>query len=336
MSDYLGNLAARSLDPVPAVRPRLASRFEPRSPAAAPLAASPAAAEPALVEESVEVRAETPRPRRSRRRVVMAAEPAVIEEPVEVRAETPRPQRSRRRVVMAAEPAEERTVEVRGEEVAIPPVVRPQRGMADREAQPFETSPPGPLSSGAGEGGRSRTVPAVQPVALGQTLRMSPPSPALLERGPGGEVSRADRPVNAQPPGALQPALPAPASSALHPSRDSISRPAPQDSFPLVSREKSPPIAVSPAVPSSPATRQPLEERPVTPPLQPRITVVERSSLPVRAEAPAAEPVIQISIGRIEVRATPPPAQPARPRPATHAAMSLEEYLRRRSRRGDG
>ncbi len=154
MSDYLGNLAARSLDPVPAVRPRLASRFEPRSPAAAPLAASPAAAEPALVEESVEVRAETPRPRRSRRRVVMAAEPAVIEEPVEVRAETPRPQRSRRRVVMAAEPAEERTVEVRGEEVAIPPVVRPQRGMADREAQPFETSPPGPLSSGAGEGGR--------------------------------------------------------------------------------------------------------------------------------------------------------------------------------------
>jgi hypothetical protein len=72
------------------------------------------------------------------------------------------------------------------------------------------------------------------------------------------------------------------------------------------------------------------------PPLQPRITVMERAPLPVRAEAPAAEPVIQISIGRIEVRATPPPAQPARPRPAAPSAPSLEEYLRRRTRRGDG
>ena len=75
---------------------------------------------------------------------------------------------------------------------------------------------------------------------------------------------------------------------------------------------------------------------PASPLLQPRVTVVERQPPPVRPEAPAAEPVIQVTIGRIEVRATPPPAQPSRPRPAALPALSLEEYLRRRSRKGDG
>src|SRR6185295_952203 len=68
---------------------------------------------------------------------------------------------------------------------------------------PFETSPPGPLSSRAGEGERNRAVEACRvrsvhhepfamrtahPAAMPPRLRS--PSPALLERGPGGEVSK--------------------------------------------------------------------------------------------------------------------------------------------------
>lgn len=62
---------------------------------------------------------------------------------------------------------------------------------------------------------------------------------------------------------------------------------------------------------------------------------MERPPAPVRAAAPAVEPVIQVTIGRIEVRATQPAPQPSRPRSAAPNAMSLEEYLRRRSRRGE-
>src|SRR6185295_4046933 len=48
---------------------------------------------------------------------------------------------------------------------------------------PFETSPPGPLSSGAGEGELEKAKPD-------SPSCFSSPSPAPLERGPGGEVSK--------------------------------------------------------------------------------------------------------------------------------------------------
>lgn len=71
--------------------------------------------------------------------------------------------------------------------------------------------------------------------------------------------------------------------------------------------------------------------------LQPKVAPADQLAFPPRQQpaAAAAEPVIQVTIGRIEVRATPPPLQPARPRPAAQSAGSLEEYLQRRSRRGD-
>jgi uncharacterized protein (TIGR03032 family) len=55
---------------------------------------------------------------------------------------------------------------------------------------PFETSPPGPLSSGAGEGESMRAPVAEAGLVRGKTVVDRPPSPAPLERGPGGEVSK--------------------------------------------------------------------------------------------------------------------------------------------------
>jgi DNA topoisomerase III len=55
---------------------------------------------------------------------------------------------------------------------------------------PFETSPPGPLSSGAGEGERVRRDIAQQASLFGKPAVDRPPSP-VRERGIGGEASRA-------------------------------------------------------------------------------------------------------------------------------------------------
>ncbi|HEV8581015.1 MAG TPA: DNA topoisomerase 3 [Thermoanaerobaculia bacterium] len=61
-------------------------------------------------------------------------------------------------------------------------------GLAGRGGIPFETSPPGPLSSEAGEGG-TRTNGIAELRSRAAAPHRSP-SPASLERGPGGEVSK--------------------------------------------------------------------------------------------------------------------------------------------------
>ncbi|HEV2844921.1 MAG TPA: hypothetical protein VG477_08755, partial [Thermoanaerobaculia bacterium] len=69
--------------------------------------------------------------------------------------------------------------------------------------------------------------------------------------------------------------------------------------------------------------------------LQPQITFLDRDPFPVRPEPSAPEPVIHVTIGRIEVRATPAPKAPARERQAARPPVDLEEYLRQRSK-GEG
>ena len=73
---------------------------------------------------------------------------------------------------------------------------------------------------------------------------------------------------------------------------------------------------------------RPLAERPALPRLEPR------PALPV-APPPAAEPLIRVTIGRIEVRAVlprpalSPPSAPARPPSAP--ALGLDDYLKQRN-----
>jgi hypothetical protein len=62
------------------------------------------------------------------------------------------------------------------------------------------------------------------------------------------------------------------------------------------------------------------------------VPAVERDPFSVRREPPAAETVIQVTIGRIEVKATPAPKAPARERPASRPAVDLDEYLKQRAR----
>lgn len=58
----------------------------------------------------------------------------------------------------------------------------------------------------------------------------------------------------------------------------------------------------------------------------------ERPAPAIGRETPPASPAtIQVTIGRIEVRATPAPDSPARSSRATTPALSLEDYLRQRS-----
>jgi hypothetical protein len=52
-------------------------------------------------------------------------------------------------------------------------------------------------------------------------------------------------------------------------------------------------------------------------------------------EQPAPAPTIQVTIGRIEVRATPPPAPSQSQQRSTPSIMSLDQYLQQRSKGGD-
>jgi hypothetical protein len=69
--------------------------------------------------------------------------------------------------------------------------------------------------------------------------------------------------------------------------------------------------------------------------VRPRIVEHDRSQRWERAapgEAGSEVPTnVTVTIGRIEVRAIAPPAEPPRPRASTSTVMALEDYLRRRS-----
>jgi hypothetical protein len=80
--------------------------------------------------------------------------------------------------------------------------------------------------------------------------------------------------------------------------------------------------------------------------VQPRVAMrVEYQQSPDRLRSPFQQPIIQqtepqvtptinVTIGRIEVRATPPPVAPKRKPQSAAPTISLEEYLRRRDRGG--
>jgi hypothetical protein len=89
--------------------------------------------------------------------------------------------------------------------------------------------------------------------------------------------------------------------------------------------------AESPAPQPEAAVAKP-EAPAIAPRLEPRMIAVPAP--PAVAAPPPPAPTIQVTIGRIEVRATPASASPAR-KEKTSPVMTLEEYSRQRSRRGE-
>lgn len=113
-----------------------------------------------------------------------------------------------------------------------------------------------------------------------------------------------------------------PAEDAAPPRRGADPRPARSPSTGTRSGEDRAPAAPLPPSASTPSPSIVMVQ-PVVRSAPPPAAVAEA------AEAPAPAPVIEVSIGRIEVRATQAPASAA---PVRHAssALSLDDYLRRR------
>ena len=69
--------------------------------------------------------------------------------------------------------------------------------------------------------------------------------------------------------------------------------------------------------------------------LTPKIAPLENrqvQEMGARSESASNDPAIHITIGRLEVKAVPPPPSPVRRKPKRHSSiMSLDEYLRRRA-----
>jgi hypothetical protein len=106
-----------------------------------------------------------------------------------------------------------------------------------------------------------------------------------------------------------------------------------------VEREATPPLRIVEQISATePAPARPLPRPPSLTPVSARKGERETQSAPRQKPkreatdlAPNSPPNIQITIGRLEIRATtPPPAVAARPRP-TSPRLSLDDYLRARS-----
>ena len=67
--------------------------------------------------------------------------------------------------------------------------------------------------------------------------------------------------------------------------------------------------------------------------VRPRVALRDPAAAPFSIRrAPAAEPTIHVTIGRVEVRAVTPPAPSSRKGRDASPVMSLDEYLRTRAR----
>ncbi|MGC9969991.1 MAG: hypothetical protein ABSE56_05320 [Bryobacteraceae bacterium] len=102
-------------------------------------------------------------------------------------------------------------------------------------------------------------------------------------------------------------------------------------------------VIEAPAPPGAPVPRESRETAGMATPAAPRtpapapghVPATRPASLPRREEPVEQEAAVQVTIGRVEVRAVFPPAPPAAPpKPRPAPVMPLEEYLKQGNRRG--
>jgi hypothetical protein len=355
MSDYLSNLAARSLEAVPAIRPRLASFYE------APQRGFALPPEPVAEtgEETNDVVAIPAQPR-ERRPAPASKPPVVTADPLDIDVDDGIQRRSAR--ITAAVISDAAIAAP-----AVPPnLPLPVNGVS---APPALTSPSSPpiADSAVGETrpeqGRRREVPAVadegtvttertpasathvelaqaeriavhaaapekqHEVRLPQTESEPPPATARNRQRPRAQPesrSRSLRPNQDQAPAIddTEPARAVSVSPREHPGspRERVANPEPS----LLERVPPTIAAMNRITPS----RIVAESQPAL-----RLQPVPRLS-PIHPRSSSA-PDVHITIGRVEVRAVAAAEPPARARSAAPSGlMNLDDYLRRRDGKG--
>jgi hypothetical protein len=96
---------------------------------------------------------------------------------------------------------------------------------------------------------------------------------------------------------------------------------------PRVPRSELPPAETAPAITQAPIVAEPHVTHYVEPATRPRAEL---------AAAPGAAPTIRVTIGRVEVRATPPPMPTPKVQRPKAPVMSLDDYLCERAEGGSG
>jgi hypothetical protein len=325
MKDFLSNLVARSIGSAPVIRPRLPSLFEPVTRYAGSLGESspvvvnerPSTFEESEWSEQNNASSSPPEPRR--RQGPPASDwraGAAIPDPVPPTAASPRAGRS-----LPAFPPQPLDLDARREppqraEYPEIPIVRQAEPARPRESLPaiHEESPPAPVVSAAKSA----------PLALFAEIARN--EKRLRE----GVVSEAHpRPLTAPESVANTEAWPSTGSASLQVPEPSATTPA---------RRRSPLHQGTP--PNLPASlgAGPLNTPQTSSRALPAIELpaalrfeFARHIPPLQRPGPP-EPTIQVTIGRIDVRAITPQTSSARERPAS-PVMSLGDYLR--SKRGE-
>lgn len=356
MIDYLSNLVARQLGEIETVHPRIASRFESQTAVRppgeqmslggteAPVADAPGDEFGLETLELIEPVSDVPpRPLSSPRRTTTSAltEPA---DPAPTPPESPthnldKPVRASS--VVEQLPAESRTA------------VEPVNVQAVSHAPAENLSPPVQTPETTRPLSTARQPPAPAPTASKSDKVLDAPTPARSERASERRDGQDDglMPMRAAPRIVLERnVLPPPprrhdvgrASPAVEPSEGEQSVPPPMPRPPAVRSRH------ADSLPQSGGATTPLRLNPVETPAarpahspepaanviaQPRVTRSMEARVSAEAasdEAVEAAPVINVTIGRVEVRATHAPAAPRR-QDVSAPPMSLDDYLRRRA-----
>jgi hypothetical protein len=308
VSDLLGNLVSKALNLAPTIEPRPLSRFESWQ--------ATGALESTRLDSAVEVEAPSvawPQP--------SSTGSLTMDQGREAN-DTPRQPIDRSRPD-SIDPVRSSTVSERIERVSV------ERNQLER-----------------GDPDRSRRDLNVQPVVMppaiaGKTPRVAEPPPTIIERIERLIVERSD-----QPQGEMRPdnderlhqsmiTVPNVDSDRVHaaPAIEAVGRP-------HIDRASDTPTVVVQSINTPPPLDASTDKRPLPPrptPLVERLPAAAPVGHEVRSDdaaaRPPAPPTIHVSIGRVEVRATLPPA-PVKRSSSSTSTTSLDDYLRRR-RAGD-
>jgi|GEM_PF-1894586 len=333
MSDFLGKLVTMVIHPGTGVRPRLPGRFEPQHLALA-------GALDIVVADDVGHEAPIPSTQPAQFPDDLAAPSADAPTPGDRRHDPPTPsitpspapdkshpaaRLSQPRQPATASPEaapEPPTVPTRFSPALHPTPKPPTVAREQRPGSPDETgrlSPAStPDSSAAVKGSAEPHLTLERRPVERESARTHPPTaaPAILP-----EASEIRSPSTPESPASARPTAPTvepfPLESATHPAVSTLSRPQIESAIPEMAQMPPPEPLLGRA--DGRATVDPHFTEPM-------------ATAPSRRADASQAPTIRVTIGRIEVRATLPPAPPEHPQPARRQpALPLDQYLQRRN-----